>query len=341
MPVILNESEAANDHEAVALINETTGEPTQAAVLINEFLTHADFTPVLALEGLDDLTLDAQLDEDDGDDVGALPGFLAAALLDEGDLADSFEHFCYDRFCAGIEEGASLTQVAEARAIADLFGIDLEEAKKQKVKPPYKKGTFKRLSKMGGAMRTRAVRSMLAMLNKGVIKRTKKGGYAKDKGYRKGGTPAGKAKVAKYKGANAAKVKKASKKALAASTEPNFDFDDLSECPIFGVGEPIGGASYVVDVHEDAEERLSEMKGKHKGKKGKDFYKAMMAKKGKGGDEDHDDDADESANESQAPATDAQRTSRLAEGARLAGKVAGVMESRNAPQAAESLTETA
>ena len=318
----------------MSLISEDTGELTLEAQTINDLLVHLDFDPVWQLPGIQEFVIETkerELDED-GEPIGdeqtihVLPGSLLARLIDEDDLGHSLVVYAYMLAEAIEEEGTSLEEKARVAALFDALGLDLEEAKKKNpFKPPYKKGTFKKLWKRGKAMGNRAVRSMIAMLHKGVIKR-KGDGYVKDKGYKKGGTPAGKKKYELYKGKNKAKLKKAAKGALAASTEP-LSLDAIMEAAVFGLAVPVDEALFAVAVCEDAEEVLAAFKESMGGKTGVEGYALALSEKAPETDTD-DANKDETGDGEATEEGAFQPRSSLQEGAKLAGGILRNFESR-------------
>lgn len=261
MPVTLRES---HEPEAAAsdLINPTTGELTVEAQTLADFLTHVDFSAVSEMEGIDDLAQDVEVDNVDGvmEKTAVLDGGIAADLIDESDLQAMFEHYINAQAAEVFgDENATLEAKARLMPFADM----LDEK--------YARGAFTKMQRKP-AGHNKAARQFVAMLHKGVIKHVKKGtgqgknkDYAKSKGYASGGTPAGKKAVALYKGKNQGKLKKAAVKAKVKLKAEGVEAFDVDSTPVFGLGLPIGSATYAVSLRDGADVVMSEARKARKG----------------------------------------------------------------------------
>lgn len=258
MPVTLI-TESHVDASDVDLLTQD-GELTLEAQAINGFLTHADFSAVFSnpaaaphvvefdasgklvkgdkalaqrvLEGIDNLD-----DLLDGDPAQFMLGEHAAALVDQNDLVAMFEHYVDTLPDGTLEEKAMLA------AVGNLFGITEK----------FARGSFRKMASKGKPGHAKVARMMLAMLNKGAIKRTKDsgggymgGGYDKGAAYKKASMvkASAKQKIAKYKKANVAKQKRA---AMAARTKMKE-----TALPVFGFGVPVEESFFEVATVEVA-----------------------------------------------------------------------------------------
>lgn len=249
MPVtLITESQV---DEQVDLLTQD-GELTLEAQAISGFLTHADFSDVFdnpsaaphvvefdasgklvkgdkavadrVLEGVD---LEDVLNGDGGE---FMLGEAAIALVDQDDLVAMFEHYVDTLPDGTLEEKAMLA------AVGNLFGITEK----------FARGSFRKMAGKGKVGHAKVARMMLAMLNKGAIKRTKGGGgymgggYDKGKAYKKASMvkAADKQKIAKYKKANVGKQKKAAMAARAKMKE--------SALPVFGFAVPVDESFFSV-----------------------------------------------------------------------------------------------
>jgi len=259
MPVKLI-TESPVDTQDVDLLTPD-GELTLEAQAITDFLTHADFadvfenpgaaphivefdasgklingdkaTAALVVEGVGQLE-----DVLDGEGAQFMLGEHAVALVDPDDLVAMFEHYVDTMPDETLEEKARLS------AIASLFGITEK----------FARGQFRKIAAKGKAGHANVARMMLAMLNKGAIKRAKDpqggyrgGGYEKGPAYKKAKMvkAAAKAKIARYKKANIGKQKKA---ALAARRKLKQE----GALSVFGFGVPIDGSVFEVATIEAA-----------------------------------------------------------------------------------------
>lgn len=253
MPVKLI-AESANDVHDVELLTKD-GELKLEAQVINDFLTHADFGAVFENEAAkphivefdetgklvsgdkaiaEGIVNGAGSDFDDVLDEGGtqfLPGDVAAQLVDPDDLVSMFEHYVDTLPDDSLEDKARLA------AVGNLFGITEK----------FARGAFKKMARKGKAGHANVARMMLAMLNKGAIKRAKTstggyggGGYEKGPAYKKAAMvkASNKAKIARYKKANVGKQKKA---ALAARRKMKED-----AIAVFGHNVPVDESSFEV-----------------------------------------------------------------------------------------------
>lgn len=321
MPVTkFTASTAALDDEPV-LVSEETGELTLEAQVITDFLTDVDFSACWDVPGAEAHAVTAAFVEEKGADPSprdVLPGFVVAATVDEDDLWGMFVDYLgllHDR----AEESDSLQDKARLAPFDDILS-----------EGPNKKGHMRKSQKGGPKKRNNVVRQMLAMVHKGVLVRDGEGGYKKGKGYKKGGTPAGQNKVAKYKKASAGKVKKAAMKAGAAES---FNVDNLNDYAVWGLGFPVDGFLFSAAVAEDAERELARVVEKygHKGMpKGKAGHKGKGKSGGKMSDMSYEDDPEESTGfRSPRPSSvkEALDTERRG-GSRLAGAVMEKLSTR-------------
>lgn len=256
MPVKLI-SESQVDETDVDLLTQD-GELTLEAQAINGFLTHADFSAVFdnpaaaphivefdasgkhvsgdkalatrVLEGVDELD-----DVLDGDGAQFILGEEAAKLVDPQDLVAMFEHYVDTLPDTTLEDKARLS------AIGNLFGITEK----------FARGSFRKMAGKGKAGHANVARMMLAMLNKGTIKRAKTsdggymgGGYEKGAAYKKSAMvkASAKQKIAKYKKANVGKQKKAAMAARKKMKE--------SALPVFGFAVPVDESFFEVATIE-------------------------------------------------------------------------------------------
>jgi len=232
MPSMITESIEANaDVGSLRLLDEQ-GNLTHEAVVIDDFLNHLDVSALGESEALEDL-LDIVEDED-GEEHAVLPLDLALESLDQDDLESMFLNYL-----DSLPEDTLAAKAVKASLFEhymDLAGLD--EANKANIKASrakagkaakalkaaigshgFKKGQLTKMAKQpkGSAPQTAALRMLLAMRKKEVIKYDAGVGHqVKDVGYPTGGTPAGKARVAKYKqGQGIAAAEKAAKKEKA------------------------------------------------------------------------------------------------------------------------------
>lgn len=318
MPIVILSEERAPEGD-VDFIHAETGELTVEAQVISDFLTQLDLSAVSEVEGIDDLAIDGEVDNEDGvaEKCHVLPGSIVLEAIDEGDLEAMFRHYLN----------------AEAERITNDPKASLES--KGRLAPfvdmldeKYKRGAFAKMHK-GPAGHNRAARQMTAMLYKGVIKHVKRGSgqgknkdYSRDKGYKTGGTAAGKKKVALFKGKNAGKIKRSAMKARQKVKESeSFEADST---PVFGLAEPIPQnegkqLAYVATLRADANERILEAK---KGKGLRAHGKPQMPHPPKDACESRDD-----------------RSSRtVVEGAGLASKILNLNEARSGTMSAATKT---
>lgn len=253
MPVKLI-AESANDVIDVELLTKD-GELKLEAQVIADFLTHADFGAVFenaaALPHIVEFDANGKLvtgdkaiaerivngagtDFDDVlDEEGTqfLPGDVASNLIDPNDLVSMFEHYVDTLSDESLEDKARLA------AVGNLFGITEK----------FARGAFKKMARKGKVGHANVARMMLAMLNKGAIKRAKTstsgyggGGYEKGPAYKKTKMvkASSKAKIARYKKANVGKQKRA---ALAARRSMKED-----ALAIFGHAVPVDESVFEV-----------------------------------------------------------------------------------------------
>lgn len=185
-----------------------------------------------------------------------LDGRLASQLVDEDDLVDMFAHYCEELAEAQRDEDAAPTMEAKLQlaALGHLFGID--------EKGPFKRGSFKKMAKKKVG-KAKVARMLGAMLNKGVIKRSKTAGgghgggdYQKDSGYKTGGKKAKKAAVDRFKKKNKSSRKKA---ALKAKTKLK-DSIEVGDVSIYGLGVPVDEAFFEVGANAEAKLKTDESK---------------------------------------------------------------------------------
>lgn len=255
MPVkLIHES---NDAQDVDLLT-TEGELTLEAQIVSDFLAHADFSAVfdhpnaeqhivtraadgtltvgeqadadLAKAALSELAEDA----DDGDEVQVMDAEVALGMVDEDDLSVMLAHYVET-----LPEG-TLEDKARLAAAANLFGLD-----------EFARGSFRKIRRRpgGGAL---VARMLGAMMQKGLISRSKKAGggyksgdYTRTANYKAGPKKANLQKVARFKKANQAKIKKSARMARRAKK-----VKEGYEPAIFGLNTPVDGQSFEVAVRE-------------------------------------------------------------------------------------------
>ncbi len=272
------------------------GELTLEAQIVADFLAHADFSavfdhpnaaPHIATRAADgNVTVgeqaDAELarsvlselaeDADADDEVQVMDAEVALGMVDEDDLTSMLAHFVETLPESTLEDKARLA------AAANLFGLD-----------EFARGSFRKIRRRpgGGAL---VARMLGAMMQKGLISRSKKAGggyksgdYTRTANYKTGPKKGNLQKVARYKKANQAKIKKSARMAKRAKK-----VKEGYEPAIFGLNAPVDGQAFEVSVREGLP--------------------------------------------SLAPATKADegklQAAGLSEGANLAGKIAGLAESR-------------
>lgn len=267
MPTILLHESVAEAGE-IDLLHPDTGELTIEAQVLADFLTHLDLSAVSTLTGVEEEAEEIELEEADGEKTALLPGWLAAAAVDEEDLQEMFRHYV-NGMAARIadDENATLEQKTHVAPFVDL----LDEK--------YAKGAFRRMHKQP-AGHNRAARQLTAMLYKGVVRHVARGkgqgynkDYVRDRGYKSGGTVQGRKKVALWKGKSSGKLKKAAVKARQKFKEDAAAKFDVEATPVWGMGEPVESVGYVASLHQDAQARVDEAR-KSKGKKARGMPKA-------------------------------------------------------------------
>ena len=177
MPVkLIHESENATDDTLLT----QEGDLTLEAQVINDFLTDADFSQVFehpeakahilsvsengdvtVPEGSDLSALRSMVEADADLDVPGefMLGSVAAELIDENDLVQMLAHYV-----DVMPEPTTLEEKARMAALANLFGLDEK----------FARGSFRKMAGKGKVGHAKVARMMLAMLNKGTIKRAKK-----------------------------------------------------------------------------------------------------------------------------------------------------------------------
>lgn len=278
MPVTLIHEGAHNEVGAPALLTKDD-DLTLEAQAISDFLTHADFGRVfehskaekhivevdakgkftgkdakLVSTMQEAVVFDELNDLEEGETMEFMLGESAAELIDIDDLSAMFEHYVDTLPDTTLEDKARLA------AIANLYGITEK----------FSRGGFRKIARMGKAGHARVARMMLAMLNKGTIKRTKgsEGGY-RGGGYEKGPAyksskrvrASAKQKIAKYKRGNLQKQKAAARKARVKMKE-GVDPQDLS---LFGFAVPVEEAFFEVATVADEAPLESTEKGVREG----------------------------------------------------------------------------
>lgn len=256
MPVkLIHESTDAQDVELLT----TEGELTLEAQIVADFLAHADFSavfdhpaaaPHISTRGEDGTIAvgeqaDADLakaalgelaeDAEDGDEVQVMDAETALGMIDEDDLCVMLAHYVETLPESTLEDKARLA------AAANLFGLD-----------EFARGSFRKIRRRPGG--TALVARMLgAMVNKGVIARSAKGkgykggDYSRTSTYKTGPKKGNLAKVARYKKANQAKIKKSARMARRAKkVKEGF------EPAIFGLNTPVDGQVFEISVREGA-----------------------------------------------------------------------------------------
>lgn len=198
----------------------------------------AEFVEVATVKGRYDEAIDEVVEADEADaeeiPVESMEGEDAAAFVDEDDLLGMFEWFVEhmdtetvdgkvlkaagERLLGAVEE-----EIVEAATEGDEGAVRLDEAKGN-----FKRGDFVKIRKgtkktsLGKTGKDLVTQMMLAMFHKGAIKRSPaKGAYKapgakvhswkRDAAYGEG-TPAGKAKVSRYKAAKKGQQLKTKKK---------------------------------------------------------------------------------------------------------------------------------
>lgn len=255
MPVkLIHESTDVSD---VNLLT-TEGELTLEAQIVADFLAHADFSavfdhpaaaPHISTRGEDGtITVGEQADADlanaalgdlaedaeDGDEVQVMDAETALGMVDEDDLCVMLAHYVETLPESTLEDKARLA------AAANLFGLD-----------EFARGSFRKIRRRpgGGAL---VARMLGAMMSKGVISRAKgkgkgykSGDYTRTANYKTGPKKANLQKVARYKKANQAKIKKSARMAKRAKkVKEGF------EPAIFGLHAPVDGQVFEVSVRE-------------------------------------------------------------------------------------------
>ncbi len=238
MPTILNTSneETVEQADVEAALFTEAGELTLEGNIIDDFLSQVDYGDLFEDEELFDhieveqnfcrllengsieVVEDAEgVDEKAGIFEFNLESFdpeKLAEAIDVEDLRTMFEYYVSDIM---EDDGtiAGKTRLAAAQALVE-----------GTFKGKLKKGDMIKMRKQGKKGKHLVTRMILAMLKKGVIKRTepgegyKSGDYEKAAGYKKGGTPADLASYIAYKRKNKTKIQKAAKRqGLAAKAE--------------------------------------------------------------------------------------------------------------------------
>lgn len=230
MPVTLytggNAPEELGDDVFEAMFDENG--PILEAEVIAAFLEDVDFDDVMDDEEVQEhieledgyyiLGEDGDLTECKEEDEGAqllvietLDGEILVQAIDEDDLFAMFQHYVQNLSEESLE--------AKMRKAVFSAIIDEEEPEGgvDEAKGPFKKGSFRKIHKAGGA--TQVNRMLGAMMNKVSIKRAKapgkgykKGDYTKAAGYAPG-TGSGIKKWKAYKSKKAADLAKQAKKA--------------------------------------------------------------------------------------------------------------------------------
>lgn len=285
-PVHLIAESVAEETSSVfdALIHPETQELRKEAQLLVDFLTSADFSSAWESKAAQAEIFQATEEGEDGEQrkVDVLPGWVVAASVNEADLEACFDHYL-ERFADRVFEKDSPESTLENKATLAQFGIVAEAT-------GHKRGWARKAQKGGAKQRRNVVRQMLAMIQKGVLRRAPKGpgtgdfggDYKKGKGYKTGGSSVGKQQAAKYKKANIGKIKRAAKRA-GVKTEGEtwftpFDLAELDDYAEIGLGEQVDGAVYSIEARDDAETSVAQMSERF-GKK----RKAMKGgKKGEG-----------------------------------------------------------
>lgn len=312
MPTILTETRAQTEAEASDLLHPETGELTLETQVYSDFLTHADFSGITDVDGIDDFAFEAEVENPETgvvEKLTLLPGKVVADLVDENDLQGMFEHYI-QQLADSItsNKDATLEEKARLAPFAELIEFK-----------GHKRGDFSRMHRQP-AGHNRAARQMTAMLYKGAIVHTKKGkgqgknkDYKRGKGYSSGGTPAGKKLVARWKAKSGSKLRKAAVKAKQKVKESVTGFD-VESTPIWGLGAPVEQANYVTSFREDAGTKLADMK------------KAALAEKSKCAADDDEvepdaDDADDTDDADEGVKMRASAGMSVTEGAGLAGAI--------------------
>jgi hypothetical protein len=305
-PVHLLSESATEDASSItdALVHPETQDLRLEAQLLVDFLTHADFSSVWESKAAQAEVVKTTDEGEDGAkrEIEVLPGWVVAASIDESDLEACFDHYI-EAFADRVFEKDNAAGTLENKAMLAQFGIVAEAT-------GHKRGWARKAQKGGAKQRRNVVRQMLAMIQKGVLRRAPKGAgsgdfggdYKKGKGYKTGGSSVGKQKAAKYKKANIGKIKRAAKRA-GVKTEGEtwftpFDIAELDDYAEFGLGEPVdtatgSGALYSVESRDDVETSVAQMSERFGKKRKGSAMKKGGKKEGMNGCGD-DDEYDES-----------------------------------------------
>lgn len=221
MPIqIVAESEVElNDQELESLLG-TDESPTVEAQILGDFLEDTDFAEVMDTPEVQEFIEEEKEGEgDDAVDVEWLPGEVIAEALDYDDLYASFVYHVNHLMPAETMEDK--TRHAVALSMLDEADV-LDE---------YKKGDFSKLARKGVGGRGLVNRMLGAMVKKGAIRHTKSGekgykapgaegpaSYQKAGTYRKGGTSAGKRKVAQFRKSKKSQLATQARKTVGART---------------------------------------------------------------------------------------------------------------------------
>lgn len=277
MPSILSEGADSGMTLGTLRLLDEQGNPTPEAVAIDNFLSALDVSALAQHESLNDIA--ETVEDEEGEEHTVLPLELALAAIDESDLEDMFINYL-----DSLPEGTLAEKAVKAsllEAYMDEAGLD--EANKAAIKAAKAKSgkaakalksavgtkgmargklTAMAKKKKGSPEQTAALRMLLAMRKKEVIKYDSTSGHnVKDVGYPTGGTPAGIARVNKYKAAAGIKdapAKKAKKvKAVkGGKAGKKNESEEMVGAMIFGLGEPIHGLTHVAAVSETLDQDL-------------------------------------------------------------------------------------
>lgn len=258
MPVKLITESALDLSESDELLT-ADGELTLEAQAVSDFLTHADFTAVFERESLakhistlvggkvvfgesvtnKDVVESALTELSEGIEESDIVQVISIAdaldAIDEGDLDSMFLHY------ADTLPDATLEDRSRRAAVANVFGLE-----------EFARGAFRKVRKKPGGVAL--VKRMLgAMKNKGLITRSAKGsGYKggdwdRTASYKGGAKKSNLQKVARFKKANAAKMKKVARQAKKAKKNKMEAVDDQDTGTlVFGLNAPVDGFAFEV-----------------------------------------------------------------------------------------------
>jgi hypothetical protein len=301
--MITESIEANADVGSLRLLDEQ-GNLTPEAVVIDDFLNHLDLSALGESEALSEIS--EIVEDEDGEEHEVLPLDIALESCDQDDLETMFLNYL-----DSLPEDTLADKAVKASLFEhymDLAGLD--EANKANIKASraksgkaakalkaaigshgFKKGQLTKMAKQkkGTPAQTAALRMLLAMRKKEVIKYDQGVGHqVKDVGYHTGGTPAGKARVAKYKqGQGITAAEKSSKKEKAPAKKnakgkvatktvkavvkgkgaekvkvtkngkkTESDESELIGSIIFGHAEPINGLTHIAAIAEELDQEV-------------------------------------------------------------------------------------